>query len=184
MFNRRKFMAEIRKTMPNIDECSNKKYVLKVLKKIYIDEKKHKKSVDLNFPDCAWNRFVDKCSRIDIANASDEDIRGYIIYQLYSACESGNGWCEFFDITTSDLNFDAYEVLCELRKLKVSKGLNKLFCDAMKAYDFGISDEDTIEDIREKELERDSIIERKFDPILFKYSSEITTLAQEESTKY
>ena len=54
----------------------------------------------------------------------------------------------------------------------------------MKAYDFGVSDEDTIEDIREKELERDSIIERKFDPILFKYSSEITTLAQEESTKY
>ena len=42
MFNRRKFRAEIRKTMPNIDECSNKKYVLKVLKKIYIDEKKHK----------------------------------------------------------------------------------------------------------------------------------------------
>lgn len=183
MFNRRKFMKWVKESMPNIDECSNKKQVLKILKGIYIS-KGNAPKIEIKKDDCAWNRFVDGASEIDIKIATEDQIRSYIIYELYSACESGNGFVEFFNYTTNNLEFDAYEVLCELMKLEVSEGLKNLFVQAMKTYDFGISADDTEKDIEQKELERDGIIEKEIDPVLFSFSDEIVDLATKESEKF
>ena len=183
MFNRRKFMKWVKESMPNIDECSNKKQVLKILKGIYIDKSKTHKN-EIQKDDCSWNRFVDFASEIDVETATSEQIKSYIIYELYSACESGNGFVEFFNYTTNNLKYDAYEVLCELMKLDVSDELKNLFSLAMRSYDFGVSVDDTEKDIEQKELKRDEIIEREIDPILFSFSDEIVKLASKESEKF